>query len=145
MKFNLKNTVIDYIVIGSLIIASGIFTALFYLNDEEGASVSVYYHSEKITTLNLKEDSTFVMEPEDYPNLLGELIIEVKDGQVRVAKEQSPIHTCSKQGWVKTPGWMITCLPNDVYLIVEGKSDFDAPPIGTIYYTEVELWDEAAW
>ena len=126
MKFNLKNSVIDYIVIGSLIIASGIFTALFYLNDEEGASVSVYYHSEKITTLNLKEDSTFVMEPEDYPNLLGELIIEVKDGQVRVAKEQ-------------TPGWMITCLPNDVYLIVEGKSDFDAPPIGTIYYTEVEL------
>ena len=39
MKFNLKNSVIDYIVIGSLIIASGIFTALFYLNDEEGASV----------------------------------------------------------------------------------------------------------
>lgn len=55
MKFNLKNSVIDYIVIGSLIIASGIFTALFYLNDEEGASVSVYYHSEKITTLNLKK------------------------------------------------------------------------------------------
>lgn len=147
MKYRLRNSWIDYVAIGVVLVASILFALFFYLAPQKGNVVGVYYNGTRIRELKLNEDLTWTLYPSkaddpaglqetDYPHLLGPLTIEVKGGRVRVSKEESPKHLCSRQGWVEQSGFMITCLPNDLYLIVEGEADdrYDTPPIGSAYY-----------
>lgn len=134
MKFKLKNSFVDYIIIGAVLVASVLFSIFFYMRPAQGNAVSLYISGEKVNTYSLAEDRIIELYMEDYPSLLGDMTIEIKDGRVRVSKEESPKHLCSRQGWISATGWLISCLPNDVYLIIEGESDFDTPPIGAKYY-----------
>ena len=43
-----------------------------------------------------------------------QVIIEVKDNRIRVKKETSPLHICSKQGYSKSVP--IICLPNKIII-----------------------------
>jgi len=71
--------------------------------------------------LNMSEDVEIVLTKDKYPSLLGEMIIEIKDGRVRVKKEESPLHYCSMQGWVDSVAKPIVCLPNSVVVTVMGQ------------------------
>ncbi|MEW5770641.1 MAG: NusG domain II-containing protein [Pseudomonadota bacterium] len=44
---------------------------------------------------------------------LGESLVEIRDGRVRVAADPSPRQLCVKQGWIP-PGGAAVCLPNRV-------------------------------
>ena len=44
----------------------------------------------------------------------GEVIIEVNNNKLRVKKEDSPLHICSKQGF--TNKGSIVCLPNKIVI-----------------------------
>ncbi len=74
---------------------------------------------------NLDEDRTIVLKKEDYDSLLGDMVIEIKDGKVRVNKEESPKNYCSKQGWVSNVATPIVCLPNAVVITIIGQSETD--------------------
>ena len=74
---------------------------------------------------NLNEDKTIELKKKDYDNLLGDMIIEIKDSKVRVAKEESPKNYCSKQGWVSNVATPIVCLPNAVVITIIGQSETD--------------------
>lgn len=139
MKYKLKNSWLDYVLISVLLVASILFSVFFYLNPTKGNVVGVYIQGVKTHELRLSEDTVLVLSPADYPSLLGEMVIEVKGGRVRVAKEESPKNLCSRQGWASASGWMITCLPNDVYLLIEGDADdgYDTPPVGYYYIGSV--------
>lgn len=71
--------------------------------------------------LNMNEDKKILLEKDDYPSLLGDMIIEIKDGKVRVEKEESPLHYCSIQGWVDSVAKPIVCLPNAVVVTIMGQ------------------------
>ena len=47
----------------------------------------------------------------------------MKDGKVRVEKENSPYHYCSIQGYVSDPATPIICLPNEVVVQIEGGGE----------------------
>ncbi|MBN2604370.1 MAG: NusG domain II-containing protein [Bacilli bacterium] len=56
----------------------------------------------------------------------GDVVIEYKDNRVRVIDEISPQNICQAQGWSSSPLTPITCLPNNVIIIIEApKSDED--------------------
>ena len=74
---------------------------------------------------NLSEDKTIELKKKDYDSLLGDMIIEIKDNKVRVAKEESPKNYCSKQGWVSNVATPIVCLPNAVVITIIGQSETD--------------------
>lgn len=53
---------------------------------------------------------------------LGDVVIEVKDGKVRVADEISPKHYCQTQGWVQHTNTPIVCLPNGIKVELQNNS-----------------------
>ena len=74
---------------------------------------------------NLDEDRVIELKENDYPTLLGDMIIEIKSKKVRVSKEESPKNYCSKQGWVSSVATPIVCLPNSVVITIIGQNDSD--------------------
>lgn len=56
---------------------------------------------------------------------LGETVIEVKGGRVRVLKSPGPQQICVNRGWISRPGEAIICLPNRVIIEIPGRSEYD--------------------
>ncbi|MGI6644955.1 MAG: NusG domain II-containing protein [Bacilli bacterium] len=123
----LQKTPFDtYAFCAILLLASLIF---FFLRLILGAStnnarlvVSVFVENQKIDTLNLNEDQTKIYYKEDYPIFLDDITLEIKNGKVRVEKEESPRHYCSIQGFTKNVGQPIVCLPNSFYIVIEAEN-----------------------
>jgi hypothetical protein len=57
---------------------------------------------------------------------LGETVVEVRGGRVRIAESPCPHQICVRTGWIERAGSMVVCLPNRVVVRVEGKSGVDA-------------------
>ena len=52
---------------------------------------------------------------------VGETTIEVRDGKVHVHDSDCRNKVCISAGWVSQVGDWIICLPNDVFVLIEGK------------------------
>ena len=74
---------------------------------------------------NLNDNRIIELDKDNYHTLLGDMTIEIKDGKVRVSKEESPKNYCSKQGWVSSVATPIVCLPNAVVVTIIGENDSD--------------------
>lgn len=130
MKYKLKPNIIDVILIPILIIAALIASfCVFYIPKDSGKSVSIYIQTVKEYSLDLNVNQTLILTPGEYnkelnqfPSLQGEMHIEIKDKRIRVEKEESPLHVCSKQGWVSTPNLPVTCAPNKVIIVIESNT-----------------------
>ena len=48
-----------------------------------------------------------------------EVVVEIKDGKIRIEKEDSPRHYCKIQGWVGEAGMPIICAPNYFMVVIE--------------------------
>lgn len=57
---------------------------------------------------------------------LGEELIAIKDGKAFVESSPCPNKICISQGAIEKPGQWIACLPNRIFLHVDGK------PAGTL-------------
>ena len=107
------------IILSVLIIAFLSLNTLFS-DSSENKRVNVYYHDEIIWTWNLEEDKLFTMNKKDYKDLKGDLVVEIKNGRVRIAEETSKNNICSLQSWESRAGRPLVCLPNYVMVIIEG-------------------------
>jgi hypothetical protein len=70
--------------------------------------------------LTIKEKKTY--EVEGY---YGIVKIEAVNGKVRVLEETSPLHLCSKQGYISETYESIICLPNKVIINIEADDELD--------------------
>jgi len=57
----------------------------------------------------------------------GDVVIQYKDFKVRVIDEISPQNICQAQGWSSSPLRPITCLPNNVVIIIEADKGDSEP------------------
>lgn len=122
LKHNLHDIfvyIICFILIGVMLIVSNVLTSK--------ANGKVLYASVTIGgkqkyKLNMNEDIELVLKKDKYPNLLGDMIIEIKNKKVRVKQEESPLHYCSLQGWVEDVAKPIVCLPNGVVITIMGQA-----------------------
>ncbi len=57
---------------------------------------------------------------------LGDMVIEVRQGRVRVSSSPCPHKLCVSVGWVHQAGGLIVCVPNRVLVRVEGQEEVDA-------------------
>ncbi len=127
MNYRLKPNKLDIFIITIITIVSLLLSfVVYFLPQGKGNCVSIYIMSVKEYSLNLNENQTLILKPGEYdrntntfPCLQGEMIIEIKNSQIRVEKEESPLHVCSKQGWVSIPNIPITCAPNYVVIVIE--------------------------
>lgn len=78
----------------------------------------VYYENKIIKEIDLTKDDEY-----SVTGYNGDVLIEVKNGMIRVKKENSPLNICSKQGFVKD--MPIICLPNKI-VIKLGNNELDS-------------------
>lgn len=100
----------------------------------DGVAV-VIYKDEKILEIQLEDGSYEILNTElgievdgtlfTIPDTNGthDLVIEYKDNKVRVKEETSPQNICSIQGWSNSPLAPITCLPNNLVILIERPSE----------------------
>lgn len=65
---------------------------------------SIYQDGKLVTRLSLKEDQQSSLYD-------GKMIIEVKDGKIRVARSDCSHQVCVRVGWIAHSGEAITCVP----------------------------------
>ncbi len=56
---------------------------------------------------------------------LGISVVEIRDGTVRMVSSPCPDETCVAVGSISRAGQWIACLPNQVFIYVEGKDQND--------------------
>lgn len=65
---------------------------------------SIYQDGKLVTRLSLKEDQQSSLYD-------GKMLIEIKDGKIRVARSDCPHQVCVRVGWIAHSGEAITCVP----------------------------------
>jgi len=133
---------LDYIFIVSLTIISIVAYALMrqFLNstaEGDGTAVVLYNNTPILEiflidgTYNVIDDDMAMYDEQKDLFIVegknGPVEIEYKDFKVRVVDEISPKHICQIQGWTSSPLMPITCLPNNIVILIEVANDDDLP------------------
>ena len=116
-----KNDIKLVIVLFVVIIGIFIFISV---TKEKGSIAEVYYEDKMILSIDLSIDNEYVVDGE-----LGDVVLEVKDGMVRVKSENSPKNICSKEGFIGDSSRTLICLPNKIIVKIVGDNDID----GVVY------------
>lgn len=96
---------------------------LFPLPQGAAAVAEVYQNGTLIHTLPLDEDTQIAVAAPGG----GSNVIRVSGGRVRVARADCPDKLCVNQGWSRTEGYPIVCLPHGLVIQPKGSEvDFDA-------------------
>ena len=98
-----------------LLIVSIIGVVVFKLIGKIGGSALVYYDGELIKTIDLSIDNKYVVNGDN-----GDVVIVVSGGKIKVDTENSPLHLCSKQGYISNTYESIVCLPNKIVINISG-------------------------
>lgn len=105
---------IKLIIICCFIIS--ILFILYFYNKKEANYANVYYKSDIILKIDLNKNDTYTVKGDN-----GDVVIEVLNKKIKVIKENSPYHICSKQNAISNVGESIICLPNKI--IIELPND----------------------
>ena len=102
-----------YDVLLVVFVLLGALSGIFYSIKGSGKVnyAYVYYQNKEVLKINLKQKSSIY-------RVDGK---KAGEGKIRVIEENSPIHLCSKQGYIQNPHERIICLPNQV--VIELSSD----------------------
>lgn len=98
-----------------LIIVSIIGVVVFKLIGKSGGSALVYHDGELIKTIDLSINDRYVVNGDN-----GDVVIVVNDGKIKVDEENSPLHLCSRQGYISNTYESIVCLPNKIVINISG-------------------------
>ena len=110
----------DFKLVTILLFVSIIGVICFRLFSKKGENAYVYHDGNLVLTIDLNIDNDYVVDGD-----LGDVLIVVRDGKIKVEDETSPLHLCSLQGFVSDSNESIVCLPNKVVINI-GSSEFDA-------------------
>lgn len=106
----------DFILILSLSIIGIILFILFNFNSSEGSVATVYYNNKLIKKINLNNNAEY-----DVEGYNGNIHIVVNNKKIKVEEENSPLHLCSKQGYIKNNTDVIVCLPNKIVIKIDSN------------------------
>ena len=82
-----------------------------------GSTAIVRVDGKEFRQVDLSVDQSF---------FIGNVRIEVKDGEIAFTQSDCPHKECIKSGWLKVPGASAACLPNRISVTVQGESGVDA-------------------
>ncbi len=123
-KKKLRN---DIILIASLILVAVIaLVCVLSSRQKNNKYAKVYFQNELIETIDLSKK-----EEKDYPvdafisDRHVEMMIHTKDGAIHVSKSNCPHQDCVNMGYVSVSNKPIICTYNQVYIIIEGKANYD--------------------
>jgi hypothetical protein len=70
-------------------------------------------------------------ETVEVPGPLGVTVVEIRDMRVHVLSSPCANQTCIASGHINSGGQWVACLPNKVFVMVEGAADGEGADSGT--------------
>lgn len=116
IKIN-KNDIVLIIILVTISILSIMF---LNIKKEDNLKANVYYNNELILTIDLRKDNIYKVDGYN-----GKVTIKVKNKKIKVINENSPLHLCSKIGYISKSHETIICLPNKIVIEIDGKKNID--------------------
>ena len=113
----------DLILIGSLLILAVISLVLVLtLKTKKNLQAKVYVQNEvqEVIDLSKKEEKDYYVQ-----GLKGQVHIHTKNGGIAIVESNCPHQDCVNMGYVYETNRPIICAYNAVYIIIEGKANFD--------------------
>ena len=120
MKKTLRN---DLILIGVLLaLILGGLLAVLLTRKKNNLVAKIYVQSQLIQEIDLKKepDHDFVIQ-----GAKGKLIVSIKEHSIGVKEAECPHQDCVHMGYVSETNRPIICAYNQVYIIIEGDSNYD--------------------
>lgn len=130
----------DVILIFSMLIFAVALIIVFETLQSNAVSdgvATVYYNEKSVLSIDLSDGSHTVLDSVNVIDVTGpvftvngangDVVIEYKDGAVRVIDEISPQNICQLQGWSDSPFFPLTCLPNNVVILISERYSDDTP------------------
>ena len=114
-SYRLNLTWGDKLLIGFLLVLSLLSIAVVNRLTTRGSAVVVEVNNQEISRLDLFQDGQRTVT-----GPLGDMVIQVRGGQVRVVSSPCPHKLCVRMGWANRAGDLIVCVPNRVVVRVEG-------------------------
>ncbi len=132
----MKKSDIILMSIIALIAGVGLFIANMVENNSEldNGTAYVIYNNVPILEIYLDDGDYNILRPnnvysvdeEEFIYIVqgtnGPVTIEYGNDGIRVIDETSPKNVCQAQGWSKSPLKPITCLPNNLVIIIKDDS-----------------------
>ena len=113
----------DIILVASLLLIAVVaLVIILSTRKKDNLIAKVYVQNEVVETIDLstKEEKEYVIV-----GLHGNVIVETKDGEIRVKESNCPHQDCVHMGYVSETNRPIICAYNAVYIVIEGASDVD--------------------
>ncbi len=107
-----KADVILILVVG--VICAALFFWRFSFRDE-GASVRIEVNGEEYGTYSLDKDQKIEINDSN--------VLMIENGAAYMTEANCPDKLCINQGKISSDGEMIVCLPNRVFVQIEGSED----------------------
>ena len=98
-----------------------IYLTINLTNNKSTNNAFVYYDNDLILTIDLS------LEEKKYEvnGYNGKIVIKAGNGKIKVDEENSPLHLCSKQGYISKSYESIICLPNKIVITLDNLEDVD--------------------
>ena len=112
----------DLLLIAFVLLAAAV---IFFMGEAsaQGTTAVVTLDGERVTEIKLE-----AAENESFS--VGNVVIEISDGSVRVADSDCPDKTCVKTGKLSECGDVSVCIPNRVAVEIIGEADDGVDIIG---------------
>lgn len=121
MKKTLRN---DLILIGVLLaLILGGLLAVLLTRKKDNLIAKIYVQNELVQTIDLNSEKDHEFE---INGTKGILIISIKNHSLGVKEADCPHQDCVHTGYVNETNRPIICAYNQVYIIIEGDSSYDA-------------------
>ena len=113
----------DKILIGIVLVISLLgYIGICFLNHDDSrlsAEISVAGSLFMIIDLNNPPANKTI----NIPGHMGDSIVQVKKGAIRMQFSPCPDHYCMKTGWIHHSGQTIACIPNKVIIKISSPQD----------------------
>lgn len=109
-------TLADGVLIGFVIVLMIVSAVFVYKNSVKSDFAIIEYNG---------RSEKFSLNKDQIKSLENGMVIEVKDGKIRVKKSDCPQKICVKHGWLRYANDVIVCLPNKTIIYLKKKSDLD--------------------
>lgn len=110
--FTLADGMLIVFVILAIIVSS-----FFVYKKGVKSDYAVVEYNGKIEYISLNKDRIIALE--------NGIVLEVKDGRIRVKDSDCPKKICVKHGWLRYANDVIVCIPNETIIYLKKKSDLD--------------------
>lgn len=113
----------DLILIGSLLVLAIISLVLVLtLKTKKNLQAKVYVQNEIVEVIDLSKK-----EEKDYyvQGLKGQVHIHTKNGGIAIVESNCPHQDCVNMRYVYETNRPIICAYNAVYIVIEGKANYD--------------------